>query len=75
MVSLQNRFAVLRDHHSTGDGENMQTSSQVSFDKTLSKSYFKFIQAHHMKTITHSLHEHTFPAGMLVQVEKTCTIY
>lgn len=70
MITLQNRFAALRDQHSTGDGVHTQTASQVTFDKVLCKQYFKRIQAHHMQITQHSLDTHTFPSGMFRQVKK-----
>lgn len=71
MIPLQNRFAVLRDQHSTGDGVHTQTPSQGNFDKTLCKKYFKLIQAHHhMQIVKDSLYTHTFPTGMCRQIKK-----
>ncbi|MGL5802378.1 MAG: hypothetical protein ACRCX7_07285, partial [Cetobacterium sp.] len=73
MIRLQNRFSVLGDQQNTENGENTHTSLDRDniLDKTLTKTYFKFIQAtHHMETVDHSVQTGNFPTGMCRQVDK-----
>lgn len=75
MIPLQNRFAVLGDQKQTWDRENTKTHMPLVntniLDRTLTKIYFKLIQAiHHMDTVENSLHTGHFPTGMSRQVNK-----
>lgn len=75
MDAWHNRFTVLGDNKQIGEGETTQThrlpSNHSTFNKILTKTYFKLIQAtHHMRIVEHSLHTNSHPAGMYRQVNK-----
>lgn len=73
MLTLQNRFAVLGDPITTGNGATSQIQEQLdinTFDRALTKTYYKLIQAtHHMDKVETSINTNIFPSGMLKQVK------